>query len=468
MSTESKPKKSNLISLWPLALMITGTITSIRNFASSAKFGPELVFFFLAAGLLFLIPVALISAQLSSYFKDEGGVYFWTRQAMGKSWSFIAIWLQWANTMAWYPAMLAFIGGLIAYMIDPALAKNSAYLVSVILVVFWSLTFINLFGVKESARFAAICTFIGLILPLILILSLGYDWFATGKPLQINLTWHSIIPHFGSTQSWISLTSVIASYVGIELACVHIGHIKNPKKTFPRALTIAVVIIMASMILGSLTIAAIVPMKTISLITGVMQAFELFLKAYHLQAIVPYLALMILIGSLGGMINWIISPAKGLYQASADKLISPFWQKTNKHGVAYRILIAQAALVSAVCIAFVLIPNADGAYWLLINLTTEMYLLMYAILFIAAMILSWKIAKDGKFTILGNQTMMIIISLIGFIGCCIALIVGFFPPDNLAVGSTWHYELLFIAGLLLLVSPGLVKAYCLRDRLRRK
>jgi amino acid transporter len=459
-TTKTSPIK--LIGLWSLALMITGTITSIRNFASSAKFGPELIFFFIAAGILFLIPVALISTQLSSFFHDEGGIYIWTRRAMGKGWGFMAIWLQWANTMAWYPAMLAFIGGLIAYMINPALAKNSTYLVSVILVVFWSLTFINLFGVKESARFAAVCTFIGLILPLIFILSLGYDWFATGKPLQVHLNWHTVIPHFSSTQSWVSLTSVIASYLGIELACVHIGHIKNAKKTFPRALTMAVMIIIGSMTLGSLTIAMIVPMKTISLITGVMQAFEIFLKAYHLQAIVPYLALMILIGSFGEMINWIISPAKGLYQASADGLISPFWKKTNKYGVAYRILFAQAALVSTVCIAFVVIPNTNNAYWLLINLTTEMYLLMYAILFVAAIILSFHIAKKGRFNILGNKNIMIIVSLIGLIGCGIALVVGFFPPDNLALGNTWHYEMLFIAGLLLLISPGLIKAYRLR------
>jgi len=455
-------KKSNLIGLWPLALMITGTITSIRNFASSAKFGPELVFFFLAAGLLFLIPVALISAQLSAFFKDESGIYIWTRRAMGKGWGFLAIWLQWANTMAWYPSMLAFIGGLIAYMINPDLAKNSTYLVSVILVVFWSLTFINLFGVKESARFAAICTFIGLILPLAFILLIGYDWVTAGKQMQIHVNWHTIIPHFSSAQSWISLTSVIASYVGIELACVHITHIKNPIKTFPRALTIAVVIIMTSMILGSLIIAAIVPVQAISLITGVMQAFEIFLKAHHLQMIVPYIALMILVGSLGGMINWIISPAKGLYQAAEDGLISTYWKKTNKYGVAYRILIAQAALVSIVCIAFVLIPNADGAYWLLLNLTTEMYLLMYAILFIAAIILSIHIAKQHSFTILRNQTMMILIGIIGFIGCTIALVVGFFPPNNLAVGGAWHYELLFSISLLVLISPGLVKAYRLR------
>jgi amino acid transporter len=463
--TNQKKQNSGikLIGLWSLTLMITGSITSIRNFASSAKFGPELVFFFLVAGILFLIPVALISAQLSSYFKEDGGIYFWTRKAMGKGWGFMAIWLQWANTMAWYPAMLAFIGGLIAYMINPALAHNTGYLISVILIVFWSLTFINLFGVKESARFAAICTFIGLILPLLFILALGYDWFTTGKPIQIQINWYTILPKFTSTQSWISLTSVIASYVGIELACVHMGNIKNPKRNFPRALSIAVMIIVASMIIGSLIIAAIVPVQKLSLITGVMQAFEMFLTSPHLHLFIPCIALMILMGSLGGMINWIISPAKGLYQAAQDQLIHAYWKKTNAYGVAYRILIAQAMLVSAVCIAFLIIPNTDGAYWLLINLTTEMYLMMYAILFIAAIILTYRFHHQQASSLLGNATLMYVMSIIGFIGCGIALVVGFFPPDNISVGGKWHYEMLFVFSLLILISPGLIKAFRLRN-----
>ena len=461
-------KKTKQITLWSLALMITGGITSIRNFASSAKFGPELIFFFIAAALLFLIPVALISAQLSSRWNEDGGAYFWASKAMGKGLGFLAIWLQWINTMAWYPTMLAFIAGLVAYMINPSLTTHPWYLISIIFVVFWSLTIINLYGVQQSSRFAAICTVIGLIIPLMLIIALGYDWVASGKPMQIHLSWHSIMPHFNHMQSWIALTSVIASYVGIELACVHIDHVKNPRKTFPRALTIAVMIIIISMILGSLTIAAIIPMQQISLITGVMQAFDLFLKAYHLQIIVPWLAVMLFIGSLGGMINWIISPAKGLLQAAQDGLISTFWTKTNKHGVAYRVLIAQALLVSAVCLAFLLIPDVNGAYWLLLDLTSEMYLIMYVLLLLAGIILCMRFFKANDYTILRNRNLMIVISLIGLVGCVTALVVGFFPPKNIAVGSAWHYEILFIGLLVLMMLPGIIKAILIKRKAKKR
>ena len=259
-------------------------------------------------------------------------------------------------------------------------------------------------------------------------------------------------------RSWISLTSIIASYVGIELACVHIAHVKKPKKTFPRALAIAVIIILISMVLGSLTIAAIVPMNSISLITGVMQAFEVFLQAYHLQILVPALAVMIFIGSLGGMINWIISPAKGLLQAAEDGLISTFWAKTNRYQVAYRVLLAQAVIVSIVSIAFLLIPSVNGAYWLLLDLTSEMYLCMYALLLIAGIKLSLDYFSKEDFTIVGNQFGMLSTCIIGLIGCAIALTVGFFPPQNIAVGGAWHYELLFIGLFLLMTLPGLIKA----------
>ena len=56
----------------------------------------------------------------------------------------VAIWLQWINTMVWYPTILSFIAGTAAYLIDPDLAQNKGYLVVCILIVFWGITLINL------------------------------------------------------------------------------------------------------------------------------------------------------------------------------------------------------------------------------------------------------------------------------------------------------------------------------------
>jgi glutamate:GABA antiporter len=444
-----------MLRLFPLVMLISGAIDSIRNLPATALFGPSLIFFFIAAAVCFLIPIALVSAQLTTRWTDRGGVYFWVSKALGKHVGFIAIWLQWINTMVWYPTILLFVAGIFFYLINPAFASNKAYLIAIILLTFWVLTLLNLRGLKTSARFASFCAVIGMVAPMILIISLAAFWVFSGKPLQVHLTWSSIFPSLHHSQSWLSLTAVVTSFLGMELACVHVSSVEKPQVVFPRALTIAVFLILVTMIFGSLAIAFVVPHDKISLVVGVMQAFSQFLSVYHMHWMIDLLALMIFIGSLGSMINWMISPAKGLLQAAESHFLPGFLQKVNIHNVPSRLLIVQAVVVSMVCGASVFIPSVSGMYWLLTDLSTELYLFMYVLLFIAAILLARYIPKqtsDG-FVIPGGRWGTGCVCLLGLLGSLIAIGVGFIPPSNIPVGGAQHYLLMFKSGLVAMCLP---------------
>src|SRR5689334_16639397 len=98
------------ISTLALTLLITGSIDSIRNLPASALFGSTLVFFFVFSALIFLIPSALVSAELSAN-AEKSGIYQWTKQAFGDHMGFLAVWLQWINSVIWFPTILSFIAG---------------------------------------------------------------------------------------------------------------------------------------------------------------------------------------------------------------------------------------------------------------------------------------------------------------------------------------------------------------------
>ncbi|MDF1795682.1 MAG: APC family permease [Coxiellaceae bacterium] len=442
------------LSLFSLMMLITGAIDSIRNLPATALFGSTLIFFFIFAAILFLIPVALISAELSSKWTHKGGVYFWVTKALGEKVGFLAIWLQWINTMVWYPTMLSFIAGILAYIIDPALAQNKYYLISVILIVFWALTALNLRGLRTSARFAAACTVIGMVIPMILIVVLAAIWIVKGEPMQIHLTASNIFPSLAHPQNWISLTAIVASYLGMELATVHVSHVKDPSRNFPKALMCSVAIILITMILGSLAIAMVLPHDKISLVTGVMEVFNSFFHSYHMQWFVPIIAIMILIGSFGGMINWIISPARGLLQAADHHFLPHFLQYRNKHDVAAAVLLLQAILVSVICLVFLFVPSVNGSYWFLTDLSTELYLLMYLLMFIAAIVLKKRFPRvEGAFHLPGKQWCFYLVCVLGMMGCGLALYVGFFPPAGIDVGGDHHYRVMFTCGLLAMICP---------------
>lgn len=443
----------NKINTIALTLLITGAIDSIRNLPASALFGSTLVFFFIFAAIVFLIPSALVSAELSANVA-EGGVYQWVRLAFGERIGFLAIWLQWVNNLIWFPTILSFIAGTAAYLIDPALAQNKFYLVSIILAVFWSLTLLNLKGIRLSSKFTSFCALIGLILPMGLIIILLIAWLILGKPVQIHLTTSSMFPNLLHTDNWIALTAMMLSFCGMELATVHIKDVNNPQKTFPKALAISSIIILITMVMGSLAIAYILPYDQINLVNGTMQSFSYFLSAFHLSWMTPILTILLIIGSLGGIVSWIVSPIKGLAQASEHGFLPMVFQKENKHGVPQNLLITQAILVSFVCFAFLLFPGVNGSYWLLSSLATQLYMLMYVLMFLAAFVLRKKIVYSSQaFKIPGKKWGHRLVCFLGLAGCIITILVGFIPPNNIDVGSKWYYEMLFTGGMIAMIFP---------------
>jgi amino acid transporter len=446
----------------PLTLLITGAIDSIRNLPATALFGSSLVFFFIFSAIVFLIPVALVSAELSaSSSNNKNGIYHWVTSSLGKKAGVLAAWLQWINTMVWFPTILSFIAGTATYFINPELAQNKLYLVSVILSIFWFMTWINLKGFHASAKFANACSLIGMVIPMMQIIGLAAAWVILGKPLQIHFTTESMLPSLSHSDNWISLTAIMAAFLGIELATVHIKEVHNPQKTFPKALALSVIFILVTMTLGSLAIALVLPKDQINLVSGVMQAFTNFFSEYHLSWFVPVISLMILIGSLGSMISWIISPAKNLLNAANDGYLPAFFSKKNKDDVASNMLITQAVIVTFVCLAFLLMPSVNGSYWLLTALSTQLYIIMYVLMFIGAIYFTFKKQSPLKMTIIpGGKMGMTLVCVLGLTGCFITLCVGFLPPTSINVGSTLHYVTTFIIGMLMMITPvGLLYFY---------
>lgn len=445
---------SKKISLFSLVLLIVAAIDSIRNLPASALFGNQLIFFFIFSAIVFLIPTSLVAAELSATFPEKGGVYHWVKTSFGEKWAMVAIWLQWINTIVWYPTILSFIAGTASYLINPDLAQSKWYLVTCILIVFWGITLANLRGLNVSAKINSICASIGTIFPMIFLIALGIYWVSSGHPLQINLDTSTMIPSLTQSTNWVALIAIMASFLGIELAGVHVNDIHNPQRNFPRAVMYSSVFILLSMMMGSLSIAFVLPEKDINLVAGVIQVFSNMFDSFGLKGLTPVLALLIVIGSVGGLTNWLISPAKGLLHAAEFGFLPPFFTRKNRHGIAANILLIQAVLVSLFCLLFLLVPSVNGFYWFLTALSTELYMIMYILVFFSALRLHYKYVNRPKvFKIPGREYGMWTTCLLGLFGCLATITVSFFPPENVNIGTPLRYILMICAGNLLTISP---------------
>ena len=440
-----------------MVLLIVAAIDSIRNLPASALFGSALIFFFIFSAIVFLIPTSLVAAELSASFPEKGGIYHWVVTAFGEKWAMVAIWLQWINTMVWYPTILSFIAGTAAYLINPDLANSKWYLVCSILVVFWGITLVNLRGINMSAKINNVCALIGMVFPMLFLILLGAIWIFSGRPLQIEVNSETLLPSLTSSTHWISLIAIMASFLGIELAGVHVNDIRDPQRNFPKAILFSSFFILITMIFGSLAIAFVLPSKDINLVAGVIQVFSNMFNAFGLSALTPILTVLIVVGSIGGITNWLISPAKGLLHAAEFGYLPRFFTKKNTHGVASNILLTQGLLVSLFCMIFLLVPSVNAFYWFLTALSTELYMIMYILMFFSALRLHYKhVSRPAAFKIPGRQYGMWTTCALGLFGCIATIVVSFFPPDNVNVGSGFRYILMIAVGNLLTISPVLL------------
>ncbi|MBU4337800.1 MAG: amino acid permease, partial [Actinobacteria bacterium] len=260
-------------------------VTSIRNLPTIAETGMQMFFFGILAALVFFIPAALISAELATGWPKMGGIAVWIEEAFGDKWGFIGIWFQWTYMIISVIAMLYFISGSLAFVFTPHLSDNKIYLIVMSLVLIWAFTFLNLKGLHLSSLISTIGFLAGVLFPAILIIAMGLIYIFQGNPLQldISLTKNNLLPDFKNLSTLVLIVGFMRAFAGIEASAVHANSVKNPQRNYPLSILIVVIIGLAVNILGSLSVAIVIPQSEISLVSGIMEAFRFFFKTFNLE-----------------------------------------------------------------------------------------------------------------------------------------------------------------------------------------
>jgi glutamate:GABA antiporter len=143
-----------------------------------------------------------------------------------------------------------------------------------------------------------------------------------------------------------------------------------------------------------------------------------------------------------------------------QRSLPAFFKKKNASGAAVNILLAQAVLVSLFCMIFLLVPSVNAFYWFLTALSTELYMIMYILMFFSALKLHFHyIDRPKVFKIPGNSWGMWLTCMLGFFGCTATIVVSFFPPETVDVGTPLRYLLMIGIGNVLTISPVLLFFY---------
>jgi glutamate:GABA antiporter len=453
----ASPKNKRVISIFVLAMFNVSIMASLRNLPLVSELGYKMLFFFVIVALIFLIPCALVSAELATGWTESGGIYIWVREALGDRWGFFSIWMQWVHNVTWYPAILSFVAATLSYIINPELVQNKAYIQAIVLIVFWGMTLINYFGIETSSLISTIGVIIGTIIPGVFIIGLGMTWVAMGNPIQLPFSADKLIPDFSHVSNIVFMAGLFLSFAGLEVSAGYAGEVKHPQKNFPKAIMIAAGITFFLFMLGALSIAIVIPKEKISLVAGLMEALKVYLTSYGLSWILPFLAGLLVVGAVAEINSWIIGPVKALYTTSIHGNLPPFFQNLNKHGMPTHLLLFQAIIVTIVSFIILYMPSTSAAYWALTVISAQMYLVMYLLMFISAIRLRYTHPHVPRIYRIPHPHKGIwLVASIGAFASLFAIAIGYVPPAEFDVGNVFTYECILIISLMVMMAIPLI------------
>ena len=454
---KSKGIGKNFISTGSMIFMTSAAIISLRGLPMMAAEEMTMFFYIAFATVLFLIPAALVSAELGSAFSNQnGGIYRWVRATIGKKWGFTAIWLQWIQNVVWYPSVLAFAAAAIAYGIGkPELASNGKFTGIFIIIFYWIATIIAFGGTKILSKVTSWGFVVGTILPGLVVIILGVVWFLMKKPLGfehltaaetavaevskgvVSPRW---FPDLTKLSNLSFLSGIILLFAGVEVQAVHAGEMENPKKQYPTAIFISAIIVFALFTFGSLAIAAVVPNSQLQIESGLMQAISIMVTSVNMKWALYILAFCVAFGSLAGVLSWISGPSKGLLSTAKDNLLPESLAQTTKSGAPKNMMLVQGFIVTILACLYFVMKDVSVAFFLLSALTVSVYIIMYILMYLAAIKLR-KTEPDMErpYKIPGGMAGMILVAGIGLLAAIFGMILAFIPPAQLPVGSPGSY-----------------------------
>ena len=439
-----------------MAIMIITSILSLRGLPSEAKFGTQSTFYYILAAVVFLLPFSLVCAELASTYTKSGGLYRWVSEAFGPRWGWTAMYLEWQTIIFWFPTVLMFGAVSLAFIFwpesfDERLASNKVYTLVIALAVYWLATLNSFRGQKSANKLSTMGGLFGTIIPGAILLVLGVIYVCSGKPIALADV--PFFPDFSHLSTIVLAASIFLFYGGMEIQAVHINDMNNPAKEFPRAVFIAIIVIVAVYTLGTLVIGLVIPSQNINLLQSLLVAYNALWASFDLAWLGNVMAVFIMFGVIGQVSALVTGPATGLMAVAQSGYLPMSLQKVNKNGVNKSILLIEGAFVTILSLVVIVLPTVESAYQIMSQMATIIYLIMVLMIYGAFIRLRrTQPDKPRGFKVPGGKFGEYLVCAIGILGALLALVLSYLPPAQISTGSPIVYIGIIVIGVGIFVA----------------
>ncbi|MBZ5521697.1 MAG: APC family permease [Acidobacteriia bacterium] len=441
---------------WDVLLFNIAAVLGPRWIAAAAHNGSSSISLWVLAAVLFFLPTALIIVELSTRFPSEGGLYVWSKEAFGDFHGFVAGWAYWAYTVFYFPGLLTASVAMSVYIGGPkywALAKNPHYLLYASLGLLAVAVILNLIGLnigKWLQNAGGVSTYAPLLMLVgIAVYLMVHRGSATHFTLKNSLpTWNLDTVNFWS--------QIAFAFTGMELVCAMSEEVKDPRRTFPRAIFASVVLIAAIYLVATIALLWIMPAEGVDVRSGVFQAISSGSAALGIAWFGVIAALLVTVGNAGGVGATVAGVARVPFVAGIDRYLPQAFGKIHpKWRTPHVAILTQAGISGLVLALSQYKASWLEAYQLLVDAAVILYFIPFLYMYAAAIKLAYRkdrLENEHAVLVPGGTIGVWLAGLLGFIVTLGSIILAMIPPGGV---SSLAFEGKLIGATLAAMAIGL-------------
>jgi glutamate:GABA antiporter len=432
LSEPAGPRRE--LRLRDLVFLNVCAILSLRWVAAAAHAGAGSFLLWILAAAFFFVPSALVVARLSERFPEQGGMYIWTKRAFGDRHGFLCAWSYFVSNVLYIPSLLMAGVGMTAYVFGDfgqRFAEERAFALPATLAVLWIAFLTNLLGLKVAKWFWALgATSAFLIGAVVCVLAI-----AAGSRYGAATTHWEFWPH--ASLDTVNFWSQIAfAFVGLELAPIVSGEMRNPRRDLPRAAVISGVACTLFYVACTAALLVLLPAEQISPMTGVAAAAAAGAAKLGAPILAMLLAATLGLAIAGQCDAWIAGNTRLPYAIGLDNYLpSAFARLHARWGTPYVSLLVQVTGSTVFLLMAHLGETVRAAYQIMVDMTVITTFVPFVYIF-------------GSGLRFANRAA----SLSGLLVTLLAIALCFAPPPDVA--STAIFELKVAGGSVVFATLG--------------
>src|ERR1700722_5447399 len=376
---------------WDGLLFCIATVLGPRWIAAAARNGQSSISLWILAALLFFVPTAYVVVELSTRFPEEGGLYVWTKMAFGDFHGFVAGWTYWIYTVFYFPGLLLASAAMSAYVGGAGtawMAQNRTFLLAGSFAMLVIAVFLNIIGL-HIGKWLQNAGGVGTYLPLMMIVGVAILlWSRHGS--VTHFSWGAMLPpwDWDTVNFWPQLAFAFA---GLELVSAMSEEVKNPQRTFPRAILASGALIALIYVGGTVAVLMMLPSETVDPKSGVFQAITEGSTVLRMAAVGVIAALLVTVGNAGGVGSTVAGVARIPFIVGIDRYLPEAFGRIHPRWKTPYISILVQAIISAVVLLLIQVnESANSAYQILVDAAIILYFIPFVYMYAAAIKLAYR------------------------------------------------------------------------------